>query len=300
VAQANLLMQQAALEEIGADQEGSEAGLGEARGEFERSQSLLRRGVASAAAVESADAEREQAGAEVRAGLARLAKQRAQIELAKARVLQAEAAVEQRRLDLDYTNIRSPVDGVVIRREAEVGQTVAASLQAPVLFRIAGDLKSMEVGISVDEADIGRVREGQSVYFAVDSYLDRTFEGRVHQIRIAGQQLSNVVTYTVIARVDNSDGRLLPGMTANVAIVVDEREDVLLVPTAALRMRLPSRTQSATEASWIWILDEAGEPVQRAVIEGIANGQFSEISGDDLAVGDDVITGVQALLEGDS
>ena len=292
VAQANVLMQMASLDELAANLEGARAGLSEARDEFERKRSLLDRGAAPTSTVKTAQAEREQAGARVDAGLARLAKQRAQIELAKARVLQATAAVEQRRLDLDYTNIRSPVDGVVIRRDVDAGQTVAASLQAPVLFRIAGDLRRMEVDVSVDEADIGRVREGQKVYFTVDSYPERSFEGRVHQIRMAGQQISNVVTYPVVARVDNADGRLLPGMTANVVIVVGEKGSVLQVPSAALRLRLPSRTQTPTQGSWIWLLDEAAVPQQRPVVEGLTNGEFSEISGDGLSVGQPVIIGV--------
>jgi HlyD family secretion protein len=291
VANANVLMQKASLEELAADLQGARAGFTEAEDELERKKSLLGRGAASTSTVETAEVDHEQAGARVDAGLARLAKQRAQIDLAKARVLQAASLVEQRRLDLEYTNIRSPVDGVVIRRDVDAGQTVASSLQAPVLFRIAGDLRSMEVDISVDEADIGRVREAQRVYFSVDSFPERTFEGRVHQIRMGGHQISNVVTYPVIVRVDNADGRLLPGMTANSLIVVGEEEDVLQVPSAALRLRLPSREETAMQGSWIWLLGEADAPQRWPVVEGLTNGEFTAISGEGLSVGRQVIIG---------
>jgi len=249
VANANLLMQEATLEELTAELGGARARLAEAREEFFRKRSLLDRGAAATSDLDTAQVARDEAGARVDAGVARLVKQRAQIALARAQVLQAEAAVEQRRLDLEYTNIRSPVDGVVIRREVDAGQTVAASLQAPVLFRIAGDLR-MDVEISVDEADIGRIAEGQRVAFTVDSFLDRRFDGEVHQIRLWGRDVSNVVTYTVVARLDNPDGVLLPGMTANVAIIVGESEDALQAPSAALRLRLPEAPHTIEAGSW--------------------------------------------------
>jgi HlyD family secretion protein len=209
-------------------------------------------------------------------------------------VQQARAEVQQRQLDLDYTKIHSPVDGVVISRNVDAGQTVAASLQAPILFRIAEDLRRMEVNISVDEADIGKIREGQTVYFAVDSFLERVFEGRVHQIRKLGLNLSNVVTYAVVATVDNAEGRLLPGMTANVTIIVSQRDDALQVPQAALRLRLPGRSDDEGQGSWVWVFDEgeAGLPRREEVKTGIADGNSVEILAGDLSSGQPVIIGL--------
>jgi HlyD family secretion protein len=143
-------------------------------------------------------------------------------------------------LDLDRAIIRSPVDGIVINRNVDLGQTVAASLQAPVLFTIAEDLARMQVEVSVDEADIGRVRVAQRVKFTVDAYATREFTGEVLQIRKSPREVSNVVTYMVIVDSANPDLALLPGMTANVEIVIGERKDVLKVPDAALRFTPPS------------------------------------------------------------
>ena len=182
----------------------------------------------------------------------------AQLELVKvadANVKNAEAAVKQReallaqaKIDLERTAIRSPVNGTVIQKTVEAGQTVAASLQAPQLFVIAEDLTDMQVETSIDESEIGRVRVGQKATFTVDSYPGRTFEGEVRQIRLAAQNVSNVITYIVIVSAPNPQKELLPGMTANVRIVLDTRHDVKLVPNAALRFRLPS-TEAASAGS---------------------------------------------------
>jgi HlyD family secretion protein len=299
VAQASVAIQAASLKEFEADLTGAQAGFTEANSELDRKRALLKRNAIPASTVDTAQALRTQANARVKAGQARLMKQLAQIRLTEARVLQAEAVVAQRQLDLDYTNIRSPVDGIVISRNVDAGQTVAASLQAPVLFRIAGDLRQMEVNISVDEADIGRVREGQKVYFTVDSYLNRTFQGAVHQIRMSGQQLSNVVTYTVVANADNPDGSLLPGMTANVTIVVDERADVLRAPSAALRLRLPGVAPGDLQGNWVWIIGDDGNPQRRPIEVGIFNGAHSEIVSGEVGVDDQVIVGIFAPADDD-
>jgi HlyD family secretion protein len=158
---------------------------------------------------------------------------------ARASVDEKRAQLKQRRLDLSYTVIRSPVDGVVISRDVDVGQTVAASLQAPTLFTIARDLRNMQVEVSVDEADIGQVKEGQRVVFTVDSFPEREYAGRVTQIRKAPTEESSVVTYTVIVDAANTDFSLLPGMTATVSLIVGARENVLRVENAALRFRPP-------------------------------------------------------------
>lgn len=162
---------------------------------------------------------------------------RAQIVSAKAQVQQQTAALESARLDLEKTVIRSPVDGVVLQRAVEPGQTVAASLQTPVLFKIAGDLRQMEIVLTIDESDIGQVRVGQPVRFTVDAFPDRNFPGRVSQVRLAATNTANVITYPVVVQLENSDLTLLPGMTANAEIEINRRSDVLSVPNAALRFR---------------------------------------------------------------
>jgi HlyD family secretion protein len=164
---------------------------------------------------------------------------RAQLQEAKARVTQAKAAVDRAQANLDYTRVISPIDGVVISRQVDVGQTVAASFQTPTLFSVAKDLAQMRIDASVDEADIGRVAEGQEAEFRVDAFPDDPFEGRVAQVRIAPSAVDNVVTYTVVIHVDNGGLRLKPGMTANVSIKTSERENALRIPAAALRFRPP-------------------------------------------------------------
>ncbi len=163
---------------------------------------------------------------------------RAQAVAAQAVVRQREAALAQAKVDLEHTEIRSPVDGVVIKRSVDVGQTVAASLQAPELFIIARNLSDMQVEASIDEADIARVRADQKVTFTIDAFPGRSFEGTVRQIRKAAVSSQNVVTYTVVIAFANPDALLLPGMTANVRIVTETRDDVLKVPNAALRVRI--------------------------------------------------------------
>ena len=156
---------------------------------------------------------------------------------AAAAVEQSMAALRQAETNLAYTRILSPIDGVVVDRQYDIGQTVAASFQAPVLFTIAQDLTKMQVLTNIDEADIGRVKEGQEASFSVDAFPDRPFRGRVSQIRLSPQTVQNVVTYPVLLDVGNPELRLRPGMTANVSVPVDRRDDVLRVPNAALRFR---------------------------------------------------------------
>ncbi len=245
---ANLAVQQAALAEHRADIAGAQAALKDAAAEHARQGILLGRRVVSQSAVDRALATRDQARARKLSAEAKLAKQQAQIGSARAQVQSRRAALNERRLDLERTVIRSPVAGVVIGRNVELGQTVAASLQAPVLFTIAEDLKRMQVEVSVDEADIGRLRERQRVRFTVDAYARRNFTGQVRQIRKAPNVVSNVVTYTVIVGAENPDLALLPGMTANVEVIVGARKDVLKVPSAALRFR-PKAGAAASQAS---------------------------------------------------
>ncbi|WP_135211282.1 efflux RND transporter periplasmic adaptor subunit [Vitreimonas flagellata] len=166
-----------------------------------------------------------------------MSQQRAARDTARAAVAQAQAQVATARTDLDRSVIRSPIDGVVVDRQVNVGQPVASSLQAATLFVIAQDLSRLQANITVDEADIGDVREGQSVRFTVDAFPDREFEGRVSQVRQQGVAESGVVSYTVVVEADNPGRQLLPGMTANAEIVLEQRENVLRVPNTALRFR---------------------------------------------------------------
>jgi HlyD family secretion protein len=170
-----------------------------------------------------------------------------QYNVAQAQVGQAQASVNQASIDLGYTVIRSPVDGIVISRNVDVGQTVAASLQAPTLFTIANDLTKMEVHTNVDEADVGNIREGQDVSFTVDAHPARRFRGKVHQVRNAPQIIQNVVTYNAVVRIDNKGLLLKPGMTANVQFLVSEKEDVLTIPNMALRFRPPEEKNEAQD-----------------------------------------------------
>src|SRR5688572_13515800 len=162
---------------------------------------------------------------------------RARIASAQAQIRQQQASVNSARLDLEKSVIRSPVDGVVLQRAVEPGQTVAASLQTPVLFKIAGDLSQMEIVLAIDEADIGQVREGQTARFTVDAFPERNFSGRVKQVRLAATNTANVITYPVVVEVDNPGNVLLPGMTANAEIEISRKANVLSVPNAALRFR---------------------------------------------------------------
>ncbi len=162
---------------------------------------------------------------------------RAQVQASEGALAQAEAALNQAKINLAYTDIYSPTDGTVISRSVDVGQTVAASLQAPTLFVIAQDLRKMQVDTSVAEADIGRLRDGMPADFTVDAYPGETFHGKVRQIRNAPQTVQNVVTYDAVVDIDNTALKLKPGMTANVTFVAAQRDDVLRVPNAALRFR---------------------------------------------------------------
>ena len=181
--------------------------------------------------------------------LARAARDQAQAQVAsaQAQIQQQTAATRTTRINLDRTVIRSPVDGVVLTRTIEAGQTVAASLQAPELFTIAEDLSKMKIELAVDEADIGQVKAGQGVSFTADAFADRQFRGVVDQVRLAATNTSNVVTYPVVVTVDNSDGTLLPGLTVNAEIEVSRRDDVLKVSNAALRYK-PTGGEGAASA----------------------------------------------------
>lgn len=202
--------------------------LGKAERDLERISPLAARGNTSDAALDAAQTAVDNAKTD-------LAGTKAQLQSAEAVVLQRQAGLEQVRIDLGRAEIRSPIDGIVIERSVDFGQTVAASLSAPVLFRIAQDLSEIQVEASVDEADIGSVKTGDPVIFNVDAHPDKQFTGEIDIVRLAAIELQNVVTYTVVISARNPDRRLLPGMTANVEITTGEREDVLRVNNSVFR-----------------------------------------------------------------
>jgi HlyD family secretion protein len=202
----------------------------------------------AAAQIASARAKEQALAAGIQSAAAQLRVAEAMLQSAQAQVKQKQAALRQAQVDLGHTTIRAPVDGVVVSRAVDVGQTVAASLQAPTLFTIAQDLTKMQVDTSVDEADVGRIKVGDRAGFTVDAFPGENFAGVVTQIRKAAQIVQNVVTYTVVVAVNNPGGRLLPGMTANVKLVVAEKPSVLKIPNAALRFRPPGDTSAPAGA----------------------------------------------------
>lgn len=229
---------------------------------------------------------------------------RASVASAEGAVAQAKASLYQAKINLAYTVIASPTNGVVISRNVDVGQTVAAALQAPTLFTIAEDLRKMQVHTSVAESDVGKLREQMAASFTVDAYPGERFGGTVSQVRNAPQILQNVVTYDAVIDVDNADLRLKPGMTANVNFIYAKRDDALLVPNAALRLRPPPqwadllKAETATpqkrgsgplSARTLWILRDA-QPAPVQVDVGVSDGTKTEVTGGDLQAGDLLIT----------
>jgi len=249
-AEANIAMQTAALEELQADLLGLKAILVETADDLERQQSLFERKVIPESTVDHAVARHVQAMAKVDSIQARMKKQRAQVRTAHANVASHGGKLLQAELELEHTLIRSPVDGIVINRAADTGQTVAASLQAPVLFTLAQDLRQIHLEVSVDEADIGGIADGQQSRFSVDAYPDRVFKGEVVQIRKQPIEVSGVVTYVIIVSTQNLDQSLMPGMTASVEIVLGQRQDALKVSSQALRFKPPGfkRSDSGADA----------------------------------------------------
>lgn len=285
--------------------------LADAERTYKRNKQLLAEGIISQGDYDVAETALQSAKASVKAAAGSLA--------------QTRGSLMQSRTNLSYSVIRSPVDGVVISRAVDVGQTVAASFQTPTLFTIAQDLTKMQIEVSVDEADISRIQLHQQAQFTVDSYPEQTFRGEVVQIRSAPIITQNVVTYVVVVNVDNSDLKLKPGMTANVSVEVAKKDDVLKLPPAALRFKPKTkgddtkgkgkadRTVASTprpagsggsksnggggsaspgkvreRSQTIYLLKE-GKPVATAVKTGIANNSSIELIESDLKEGDDVI-----------
>lgn len=220
----------------------------------------------------------------------------AQIEVAQAQVDQAQATLASAELDLGYTTIYSPVNGIVISRTVDIGQTVVASFQTPTLFVIAQDLMKMQVNANVSESDIGGVAEGKTASFRVDAYPKHFFDGTVTQVRNAPISIQNVVTYDVVITVDNKDLKLKPGMTANVTIVTAKKESPLRVPNGALRFRMPN-VPVDKKVSQVWVFDQENKPHQAVVTTGIADSLFSEITEGPVKEGERVILGIETLEE---
>ena len=202
-----------------------------------------------------------------------------QKKLREAEVQQAQAALDSAEIDLKYTKIVSPVDGIVVSKEVEVGQTVASSFQTPTLFNVAEDLTKMQIETSVVEADIAKVKEGQTVEFSVDSYPDEIFYGIVTQVRNEAITTSNVVTYEVIIEIDNHDLKLKPGMTANVQIITAEKQGVFLVPNKALRVFIQDENGEVKryKDKGLWILKN-GQPQRISISTGVADDDQTEVS----------------------
>ncbi|MFH1010045.1 MAG: efflux RND transporter periplasmic adaptor subunit, partial [bacterium] len=297
---------QAAVAEAEANLERAKASLSQAERDLERVKDLFAKNLAAQADFDNA---------------------LTAVDLAKAGVAQVEAQRERSRVNLAYSVITSPIDGVVISRDVDVGQTVAASLQAPTLFTIAQDLSEMQIETYIDEADIGGLREGMEATFTVDSYPEQEFHGTIQQIRYAAKQEQNVVTYPVILTVKNPELKLRPGMTANVTVVTARRDNVLRIPATALRFRPPENASNKSgqlaknapsdggekaasrekaiakdtgpsgEASprneiTVYVKGKNGQPEPRRLAVGLNDGSFVEILSGDLKEGDSVIIGM--------
>jgi len=218
----------------------------------------------------------------------------AQVKAMEGAVAQAQASLYQAEVNLGYTTIASSIDGVVISRNVDVGQTVAASLQAPTLFTIAQDLRKMQVDTNVSEADVGKLRDGMPTSFTVDAFPGETFKGVIRQIRNAPQSVQNVVTYDAVIDVDNSNLKLRPGMTATVTSTYAQKDDALKFPNAALRFHPPSdiaanAPRPERDRRVVWVLRD-GQPKPIVIRTGISDGTVTEVAEGDLHEGDALIT----------
>jgi len=274
-AKANLVAAQANLDK-------SNTALIDAKRTYDRNKELISKSLIPQSDVDTSETNYESA--------------KAQVSSAKAQIEQMKAALDFAQQNLEYTKITSPVDGVVISRNVDVGQTVAASFQTPTLFTIAQDLTKMQIDTNVAESDIGSVKVGQEVEFTVDAYPETTFKGKVWQIRQAPIAVQNVVTYDVVIQVTNRDLKLMPGMTANVSIILQTRDNVLRIPNAALRFRMSERPSGAGSGAGaaekkgpsVWIL-ENGKPKRIPVKTGISDGTNTEVLSGELKEGQDLV-----------
>ena len=287
-AQAAVALAEASASEVQANSGRVRTDLALQEREFGRRQELAARGFLSRSALDAAAGTINAARSAIRTTGAQGAR-------ANAQIAQARAELDSAELDLRRATIVAPASGVIINKLVEPGATVAASFQTPNLFEIAADTNRMQVEASVDEADIGQVREGQAVRFTVDSYPDQRFRALVRQVRKAATETQNVVSYIVVLDVDNADGRLLPGMTANVEIITGQRNAVVRVPTPALRFRpkpsdvTPAAAPAVTGRATVYVVGtDPFKPVARQVRTGLTGEDFTEITGG-LQAGDRVI-----------
>ncbi|KAB0267040.1 HlyD family efflux transporter periplasmic adaptor subunit [Microvirga brassicacearum] len=313
---------EAIADDLMAQKDRAQAQLEEAQRNFDRQTELLARAVGAQNTLDQTRTQLDihkavlvSAKAQIASNRAEASGLRADIALAEAAVKSAEALILQREaklrdveIDLARTDIRSPVDGVVVKRDIDLGQTVAASLSAPTLFTIAQDLREIDIYANIDEADVGRIKPDQPVSFTVNAYPNRNFSGTVRLVRLSAQTVQNVVTYTAVIGVKNQDLALLPGMTANLQIITDERTDVLRIPNAALRFRpLVARSSgraeptnkesrsltdegSGTEAR-VYRIGPDGEPTPVHIRLGVTDGSFTELLSGDLREGAAIIAG---------
>lgn len=269
----------------------------DAQRNYNRTRELVSAGVAprqqidtTQAALAQALAQKQQGTAQVTQARAQAQSARSQVAQARAQVAQAGASVQLASLNLEKSIIKAPIDGVIVARNVDPGQTVAASLQAPVLFLIANDLTRMQVLADIDEADVGQLKTGDPVKFTVDAFPADMFEGRISQVRLSPQTVQNVVTYIAVIDVENPDLKLKPGMTANVTVTVDERQNALTVPNAALRVR--PEGQQAPRGPAVWRI-EGNELKPVKVRAGLTDGITTEVLGGELREGDTVAVPAQ-------
>jgi len=286
-AKANLFSAKANLEK-------AEATSVDAKRTFERNKQLFSKNLIARSDVDTAETNYETS--------------KAQVSATKAQVAQTDAALKNAQTNLGYTRIVSPVDGVVISRNVDIGQTVAASFQTPTLFTIAQDLTKMQIDANVGEADIGNVKVGHDVEFTVDAYPEIMFKGKVWQVRNAPITIQNVVTYDVVIQVANPELKLKPGMTANVSIIVSVKKDVRKIPNAALRFRpsekgsgVPEKGGVAPEkkGAGVWIL-ENNKPKRVKVVTGMSDGNYTELVSGDIKEGQEVIVESLSKSKGQS
>ncbi len=275
--EASVLSASASLQEV-------RANLAEAKKNLERNRDLFSRGYIAAM-------ELDQSKTAYETSLSRL-------KSAEAYLSQARADLEYKKINLGHASIVSPIDGVVIDREVDEGQTVNASQSAPTLFTIAEDLARMQVEANIDEADIGQVRRGQTVQFTVDAFPEESFTGSVKEVRLAAATTDNVVTYRVVISVDNERKILMPGMTANVSVIVEKKGDILKVASSALRFKPTGESGSSRpKGAVLWTL-EKGELVPHPVKTGIYDGMYTEVSGEGVSEGMVVVTYMSATTAG--
>ena len=275
---------QATVDQNAANVASAQADLANKQAAYEMSTKTLRRYQNLYAKNFIPKSELDQAEADYKSNLA-------QVNAAKAKISQTQAQYSQSLVNLNYTKITAPVSGMIISREIDLGQPVAASFQAPELFTIAQDLEKMQIEVNVSEADIGEVKEGQDVIYTLDGYPNSEFYGKVTQVRISPTTVSNVVTYSVIVTVDNKDLKLKPGMTANVSIITAKNENVLTVPNIALKFT-PNTDGKKYKTQGLWIKD--GLKLTRVDIKtGASDDSYTEIISDKLQEGERVLVGIK-------